>query len=132
MKKRVDSLTRAAKLASQMHDLGRWRLSAIQQEQASLSDDLRAVFEALEKGDLAYGAQAKLSARRARDLQKRLDALAHESKRVSRAARDHGVRAKLAGQAAEAAGRDHREREARKDLADLVERALLRRDASQG
>src|SRR5208337_4501407 len=66
MKKRVDSLTRIGKLASQMHDLGRWRLSAIQHEQASLSDDLRAVLEALETGELAYGAQAKLSARRGR------------------------------------------------------------------
>ncbi len=68
MKKRVDSLTRIGRLASQMHDLGTWRLSAIEQEQASLSDDLRAVFEALESGDLAYGAQAKLGARRIRGL----------------------------------------------------------------
>ena len=132
MKKRVDSLARMAKLASQMRDLGRWRLSAIQQEQATLSEDLRSVFEDLEKGEFAYGAQAKLGARRVRALQKRLDALAHESERASRAAQAHGVRAKLAVDAAESAGRDHREREARKALADLVERALLRRDASQG
>ncbi len=75
MKKRVDSLARIEKLASQMHDLGRWRLSAIEQEQASLSDDLRAIFEALESSDLADGAHAKLSARRIRALQKRLDML---------------------------------------------------------
>ncbi|MGO9422509.1 hypothetical protein [Roseiarcus sp.] len=132
MKKRVDSLTRIGKLASQMHDLGRWRLSAIQHEQACLSDDLRAVLEALETGELAYGAQAKLSARRVRALQKRLDALAHESERVSRAARVHGVRAKLAEQAAETAGKAWREHEARKDLAEIVERTLIKRDASQG
>ena len=65
-----------------MHDLGRWRLSAIEQEQASLVDDLRAVFEALESGDLAYGAQAKLGGRRIRALQRRLDSLARESARV--------------------------------------------------
>ncbi len=86
MKKRVDSLARIGRLAARMHELGKWRLSAIQQEQASLSDDLRAVFEALESGDLAYGAQAKLSARRIRGLQKKLDTLERESERVQRAA----------------------------------------------
>jgi hypothetical protein len=131
MKKRVDSLARIEKLASQMHDLGRWRLSAIEQEQASLSDDLRAVFEALETGDLAYGPQAKFSVRRIRALQKRLDALEHESTRLSHAAKEHGIRAKLAGRAAEVADKVYREREARKELAEIVERALMRRDASQ-
>jgi hypothetical protein len=132
MKKRVDSLNRIGKLASQMHELGKWRLSAIQREQASLSDDLRAAFEALENGDLACGAQAKLSARRIRGLQKQLDTLAGESERVQRAAHGQGVRAKLAEQAAETADKAYREHEARKELADLVERALMRRDASQG
>jgi IS5 family transposase len=132
MKKRVASLTRIGKLASQMHELGKWRLSAIQQEQASLSDDLRAVFEALESGDLAYGAQAKLSARRIRGLQKRLDTLERESEQVQRVAHVHGMRAKLAEHAAETADKAYREHEARKELADFVERALMRRDASQG
>ena len=76
MKKRVDLRTRIGKLAAQMHDLGRWRLSKIERERASLRDDLRAVFEALERGELAYGAHAKLSARRIRGLQKQLDTLA--------------------------------------------------------
>ena len=131
MKKRVDSLARIEKLASQMHELGRWRLSAIEQEQASLSDDLRAIFLALESGDLAYGAQAKLGVRRIRALQKRLDTLERESERLSHTARQHGIRAKLAGQAAEAADKVYRDREARKELADIAERALIRRDASQ-
>ena len=131
MKKRVDLLARIEKLASQMHELGRWRLSAIEQEQASLSDDLRAIFLALESGDLAYGAQAKLGVRRIRALQKRLDTLERESERLSHTARQHGIRAKLAGQAAEAADKVYRDREARKELADIAERALIRRDASQ-
>jgi hypothetical protein len=131
MKKHVDSLERIEKLASQMHDLGQWRLSAIEQEQASLSEDLRAIFVALESGDLAYGAQAKLSVRRIRALQKRLDTLGRESERLSHASKQHGMRAKLAGQAAEAAGKVYRDREARKELADIAERALARRDASQ-
>lgn len=131
MKKRVDSLARIEKLASQMHDLGRWRLSAIEQEQASLSDDLRAIFVALESSDLADGAHAKLSARRIRALQKRLDTLARKSERLTHASKQHGIRAKLAGQAAEAAGKVYRDREARKELADVAERWLMRRDASQ-
>ncbi len=131
MKKRVDSLARIERLASQMHELGRWRLSAIEQEQASLSDDLRAIFLALESGELAYGVQAKLGVRRIRALQKRLDTLERESVRLSHTARQHGIRAKLAGQAAEAADKVYRDREARKELADIAERALIRRDASQ-
>ena len=131
MKKRVDSLARIEKLASQMHELGRWRLSAIEQEQASLSDDLRAIFLALESGELAYGVQAKLGVRRIRALQKRLDTLERKSERLSHTARQHGIRAKLAGQAAEAADKVYRDREARKELADIAERALIRRDASQ-
>ena len=132
MKKRVDSLMRIGKLAAQMHDLGRWRLSKIERERASLRDDLRAVFEALERGELAYGAHAKLSARRIRGLQKQLDTLASESERVQRAADGHGMRARLAERAAETADKAYREHEARKELADLIERALMRRDASQG
>jgi hypothetical protein len=131
MKKRVDSLARIERLASQMRDLGRWRLSAIEQEQASLGDDLRAIFEVLESGDLAYGAQAKLGARRIRAVQKRIDMLERESERLSDVAKVHGIRAKLAGKAAQAADKAYREREARKELADIVERALMRRDASQ-
>ena len=132
MKKRVDSLTRIGKFASQMHDLGRWRLSAIEQEQASLSDDLRTVLEAMQDGDLAYGAQAKLGARQIRALQRRLVTLAREYEKVGQATLTHGLRAKLAGQAADAADKEYRERQARKELAELVERTLLQSDASQG
>jgi hypothetical protein len=132
MKKRVDSLARIGKLAARMHELGRWRLSAIQHEQASLSDDLRVTIEALESGDLAYGAQAKLTARRVRALQKRLDALARESDHVERKAHAQGVRAKLAGRAAEHAAQVYLEQKERKELAELVERTIQRKDASQG
>ncbi len=132
MKKRVELLTRIGKLASQMHALGKWRLSAIERQQASLSKDLRAVFEALERGDLGYGARAALSGPRIHSLQKKLDALASESERVRRAAHGHGIRTKLAERAAETADKLYREHEARKELAELVERTLLRRDASQG
>ena len=91
MKKRVDSLTRIGKLAAQMHDLGRWRLTA-----------------------------------------KRLDTLARESERVTRVARAYGMRAKLAERAAETAGKAWLDKEARKELAEVAERALMRRrDASQ-
>jgi len=132
MKKRVDSLARIGKLASQMHELGRWRLTAIEREQATLSGDLSAAFAALEDGELAYGAQAKLSVRRIRALQERLDALQRESHEARRAAQVHGIRARLAEQAAETAGKALREREARKELAELIERTIIRRNASQG
>jgi hypothetical protein len=130
MKKRIDALTRLGKLQARMHDLGRWRLSAIEQEQTSLNEDLRAMFEALQSCDLAFGAQAKLSARRIRALQRQLDSLARESTHVSAKAKAHGVTARLAEQAAETAARRYRDDKERKELADLIERAIARRLAS--
>ncbi len=130
MKKRLDALNRLGRLQAKMHDLGRWRLSAIEQEQAGLGEDLRAVFEALQTGDLAFGAQAKLGAPRIRALQQQLDSLARESTHVREKAKAHGVTAKLAEQAAGNAARRYREDKARKELADLIERAIARRIAS--
>ena len=130
MKKRLDALTRLGRLQARMHDLGRWRLSAIEREQAGLGEDLAAIFEALETGDLAYGAQAKFGARRIRALQKELDSLARESTHVSQKAKAHGVTARLAEQATETAARRYRDDKERKELADLIERAIARRIAS--
>ncbi len=130
MKKRIDALTRLGKLQARMHDLGRWRLSAIEREQTCLNEDLRAIFEALQSGDLAYGAQVKLSARHIRALQRQLDSLARESSDVRAKAKAHGVTARLAEQAAETAARRHRDDKERKELADLIERAIARRLAS--
>jgi len=132
MKKHVDSLNRIAGLASRMRELGRWRLTALEQEQASLDDDLRAAFEALARDDFAYGALAKLGARRISSLQRRIDALERESERAEKAARAHAIRAKLADKAAGTAEQAYHERQARKELADLVERTLLKRGASHG
>ena len=132
MKKRVDSLARIGRLAAQMHELGRWRLSAIAQEEAHVGEDLSAVYEALESGDIACGPLAGLGVGRIRALQRRLDSLKRETERASVIARSYGLRAKLAERAAEAAGKVWREKEARKALAELIERTLPARDTSQG
>jgi hypothetical protein len=129
-RKRVDSLARIGKLASQMHALDRWRLGAVERERTALGDDLKAVFDAIEGSELAFGPQALFGARHARTLQQRLDALRRESERMERIARAHGVRAKLAERAAETADAVWREKEERKALAELIERTLMRRDAS--
>ena len=132
MKKRLDALNRIGRLEAKMRDLGQWRLSGLEREQAGLSGDLQAVFEALESGALAFGPQAGLGAQRARALQRRLDALEGEAELARRKAQTHGVRAKLAEEAAEAAGKAYHDQKERKELAELIERALQRRAASQG
>ncbi len=130
MKKRLDSLTRIGKLQARMHGLGRWRLSSLERQQAGLSDDLRAIFEVLESGDLAYGAQARLAARHIGALQRRLDSLAREQEDARRSVLAHGTRAKLAERAIETAALRYRRHKERGELAELIERAIARRNAS--
>jgi hypothetical protein len=130
MKKRLDALTRIGKLQSRMHDLGRWRLSSLERKQAGLSDDLRTVFETLESGELAYGAQAVLVARYIRALQRKLDALAREQEAARRGVLEHATRAKLAERAIEIAALRYRRHKERRELAELIERAIAYRSAS--
>ncbi len=130
MKKRLDSLTRIGKLLERMHDLGRWRLFSLERQQAGLSDDLRAIFEVLESGDLAYGPQARLAARHIGALQRRLDSLALEQETARRSVVAHGTRAKLAERAIETAAVRYRRHKERNELAELIEQAIARRNAS--
>ena len=130
MKKLLDSLTRIGKLQARMHGLGRWRLFSLERQQAGLNDDLRAIFEILESGDLAYGPQARLAARHVGALQRRLDSLAREQETARRSVAEHGTRAKLAERAIETAALRYRRHKERDELAELIERAIARRDAS--
>jgi hypothetical protein len=129
MKKRLDALTRIGRFQTLMHDVGRLRLDALERQLSGLSDDLKAVFETLEADDIAYGAQAGLVARRIRVLQLKLDQLAREQESARRSVLTQGTRAKLAELAIEAAALGYRRVNERKELADIIERALAR-DAS--
>ena len=113
-----------------MHDVGRWRLHSLERQQAGLNDDLNAVFEALEADKVAYGAQAGLVARRIRALQLRLDQLAHEQESAHRSVLTQGTRAKLAELAIETAALGYRRLNERKELAEIIERALARSASS--
>ena len=130
MKKLLDSLTRIGKLQARMHGLGRWRLFSLERQQAGLNDDLRAIFEVLESGDLAYGPQARLAARHVGALQRRLDSLASEQETARRSVVAHGMRAKLAEWAIETAALRYRRHKERNELAELIEQAIARRNAS--
>jgi hypothetical protein len=126
MKKRLDALTRIGRFQTLMHDVGRSRLNALERQQAGLNDDLKAVFDALEEGELAYGAQAGLVASHIRALQLRLDQLAREQESARRSALAQGTRAKLAELAVEAAALGYRRMNERKELAEIIERTLAR------
>jgi hypothetical protein len=126
MKKRLDALTRIGRFQTLMHDVGRSRLNALERQLSGLNDDLKAVFEALEADELAYGAQAGLVARRIRALQLKLDQLAREQDNARRSALAQGTRAKLAELALEAAALGYRRMNERKELAEIIERALAR------
>ena len=96
MKRRLDALTRIGRLQALMHDLGRWRLHSLEGQRARLNDDLKAVFEILDAGEIANGVHAGLIARRIRALQLRLDQLAREQESARRSVLTQGTRAKLA------------------------------------
>ena len=113
-----------------MHDLGRWRLHAVERQHAGLNDDLKAVFDALEADKVAFGAQAGLLARRVRTVQVRLDQLAREQESARRNVLAQGARAKLAELAIEAAALDYRRLNERKELAEIIEQALGRSASS--
>jgi hypothetical protein len=126
MKRRLEALTRIGRLQTLMHDLGRWRLHALKGQQAGLSDDLNAVFEILDAGEVGAGLHAGLVARRIRALQLRLDQLAPEQESARQSVLTQGARAKLAEQAIEAATLSYRRLNERKELAEIIERALAR------
>jgi hypothetical protein len=130
MKRRLDALTRIGRFQALMHDVGRSRLHSLERQQAGLNDDLKAVFEALEVDEIAYGAQAGLVARRIRALQLRLDQLAREQESARRSVLTQGTRAKLAELAIEAAALGYRRLNERKELAEIIEQAVARRSAS--
>ena len=130
MKKRLDALTRIGRFQALMRDLGRSKLHSLERQQAGLNDDLKAVFQTLESDELAYGPQAGLAARHIRALQRKLDQLVHDQDAARLSALAQGTRAKLAELALEAAALDHRRHKERKELAELIERAIARRGAS--
>jgi hypothetical protein len=130
MKKRLDALTRIGRFQALMHDLGRSRLHSLERQQAGLSENLKAVFETLESDALAYGPQAALAARHIRALQRKLDQLLRDQEAARLSALAQGTRAKLAAITLETAVLDHRRNKERKELAELIERAIARRGAS--
>jgi len=130
MKRRLDALTRIGRIQALMHDLGRWRLHAVERQQAGLNSDLKAVFEALEADEVAYGAQAGLVTHRIRALQVRLDQLAREQESAHRSVLTQGARAKLAELAIETAALGYRRSNERKELVEIIEQALGRSASS--
>jgi hypothetical protein len=130
MEKRLDALTRIGRFQALMHSVGRSRLHSLERQLAGLNDDLKAVFETLQAGEIGYGAQAGLVARRIRALQLKLDQLAREQETARRNVLAQGTRAKLAELAIEDAALGYRRLNERKELAELIERTIARRSAS--
>ena len=129
-RKRIETLKRISRLQAHLKDLKHARVVAIEHEQARLSDEMTAVFEALANGALAYGAQARFGVRHALKLEQRIEALSAEGRETQGKARQFGLRAKLAEQAAGRALVRYRDQTERRALVDLIDRALARRDAS--
>jgi hypothetical protein len=124
MNRRLDALKRIGRLQALLHDLGRWRLLAVESQQAGLNDDLRSLFDILGEDEVANGLDARFVSRRARALQVRIDQLAREQESARRNVLTQGTRAKLAELAIEAAALDYRRANERKELTEIIEKAL--------
>src|ERR1700743_3318931 len=96
MKRRLDALKRIGRLQALMHDLGRWRLLAVESEQARLSDDLRLLFDILGADEIANGIDTRLVSRRVRSLQVRIDQVGRDQDNARRSVLTQGTRARLA------------------------------------
>jgi hypothetical protein len=130
MKKRLEALSRIGRLQALMHDLGRWRLHAVERQQARLNDDFKAIFEILGADEIANSVDARLVGPRVRALQVRLDQLSREEESARRTVLTQGARAKLAELAIEAAALGYRRSNERKELAEIIEQALGRSASS--
>ena len=130
MKKRLDALTRIGRFQALMHDLGRSRLHSLERQQAELADDLKAMFEITGVGRARLWPAGWPGARHIRAVQRKLDQLVREQDTARLSALKQGTRAKLAELAIETAAVAHRRHKERKELAELIERAIARRGAS--
>jgi endonuclease/exonuclease/phosphatase family metal-dependent hydrolase len=130
MKRRLDTLKAIGRLQALMHDAGRWRLHSLDRQQAELTEDLKTVFEALGGEMVADGAHGNLLARRVRALQIRFDRLTREQESARSAVLRQGTRAKLAELAVESATLDVRRSDERRELVEIIERALARSASS--
>ena len=126
MRNRLDALSRIGRLQALMHDLGRSRLHSLERERAGLTEDLKAVFETLESGRARLWPAGGAGRAALRALQRKLDQLVHEHDAARLSALAQGTRAKLAEHAARSGGpRPSRQKE-RKELVELIERAIAR------
>jgi hypothetical protein len=107
--------------------LARFRLA--DEKTSRRADSYRSASKAY-ADEVANGVHAGLAARRIRALQLRLDQLAHEQDSARRSVLTQGARAKLAEQAIEAATLGYRRLNERKELAEIIERALARSASS--
>jgi ribosomal protein S15P/S13E len=130
MKRRLDALTRIGRLQALLHDLGRWRLLAVESQQAGLNADLRSLFEIFGADEIANGVDARLVSRRVRALQVKIDQLARDQESARRSVLTQGTRAKLVELAIETAALDDRRANERKELTEIIERALGRSASS--
>jgi hypothetical protein len=130
MKKRLEALSRIGRLQALMNDIGRWRLSGLERQAATLNGDLKTVFEMLEVSEIGYGGHSRLVARHVRSLQQRLDEVAREQEEARLSALAQGRRAKLAEQAIETATLAYRRLNERKELLDMIEASIGNRGAS--
>ncbi|SRR5579883_101749 len=124
MKKRLESLEKISQLQAKLHDLTRWRLAAIGQQRESLEEAERAMIEALNSETIGHGAAAAAAARRLRAIGRQIAVAKADYDAQSQRVLDQAARAKLAQRFVETVGASYRAEKERKDLGDLIDRAV--------
>ena len=130
MKRRIEALARVGKLQKQLHELESWRLAEIGRRRDTLTQDQRAMWEAMGQGLADYGATAEAAMRRITRIGAEIAAAEAAYAAQSRHAFKQGARAKLAERVHDGLDAKYRDQKERKELAELVEQSLIKPPSS--
>ncbi len=130
MKSKLEKLRRIERLQKRMHELSRWKLTRMTNEQERLDQARAEMIAALGEGLLSFGGAASAATRRIRALEIEISA---EAARMAQArhALEQGLRSRAAERAVQTTSAE-RETELRKrSLAELIEQSIQSSSASR-
>jgi hypothetical protein len=130
MRQRRKSLEKILLLQDQLHKLSAWKLAALDQQRAALEETQKETIEAIDRDAIANGILVVSATHRLRGIDKQIAVVKAQHVRQAQVALEQGARAKLAERLVEKVDAKYRKQQERSDLGDLIERSLVKGNAS--